>query len=44
MNYPYLNPATPEFLHGIATAKVVKTAQRFKSPLVLQSPPTRTQI
>ena len=28
----------------IATAKAVRTAQRLKSPLVLQSPPTRTQI
>ncbi|WP_373540620.1 hypothetical protein [Chamaesiphon sp.] len=28
----------------IATAKAVRTAQRLKSPLVLQSPPTRTEI
>ena len=28
----------------IATAKAVKTLQRLKSPLVMQSPPTRTQV
>ena len=28
----------------IATAKAIRTAQRLKSSLVLQSPPTRTDI
>ena len=29
---------------SIATARAIKTLQRLKSPLMLQSPPTRTEI
>ncbi|WP_310483115.1 hypothetical protein [Chamaesiphon sp. VAR_48_metabat_403] len=31
-------------MDSTATAKAIRTAQRLKSSLVLQSPPTRTNI